>query len=90
MQKPNYTDAHYTPIQLKLPLEIERIIDISDSVQDALISVLADDRYTHSDYEKIADVFWGAVLDEKEIKKEAVIDFFTIALEKKRLRMRIM
>ena len=32
MLKPNYTDAHYTPIQLKLPLEIERIIDISDPV----------------------------------------------------------
>ena len=32
MQKTNYTDAHYTPIQLKLPLEIERIIDISDPV----------------------------------------------------------
>jgi len=32
MQKPNYTNPNYTPIQLKLPLEIERIIDISDPV----------------------------------------------------------
>ena len=32
MQKPNSTEIHYTPIQLKLPLEIERIIDISDPV----------------------------------------------------------
>ena len=32
MQKTNYTNTHYTPIQLKLPLEIERIIDISDPV----------------------------------------------------------
>ena len=32
MQKPNYTSPNYTPIQLKLPLEIERIIDISDPV----------------------------------------------------------
>ena len=32
MQKPNCTDIYYTPIQLKLPLEIETIIDISDPV----------------------------------------------------------
>jgi transposase len=32
MPKPNYTNPNYTPIQLKLPLEIERIIDISDPV----------------------------------------------------------
>ena len=32
MQKPNCTDIYYTPIQLKLPLEIEKIIDISDPV----------------------------------------------------------
>ena len=32
MQKPNSTNTHYTPIQLKLPLEIDRIIDISDPV----------------------------------------------------------
>ncbi len=32
MLKPNYTDRYYTPLQLKLPLEIERIIDISDPV----------------------------------------------------------
>ena len=54
-----------------------------DSVQDALISMLTDDRYTHSDYEKIADVFWGAVLDEKEIKKEAVIGLLYYRLGKK-------
>ena len=32
MLKPNYTDRYYTPLQLKLPLEIERIIDVSDPV----------------------------------------------------------
>jgi len=32
MLKPNHTNKYYTPIQLKLPLEIERIIDISDPV----------------------------------------------------------
>ena len=32
MQKPNYTNRHYNPVQLKLPLEIEKIIDISDPV----------------------------------------------------------
>ena len=32
MPKHNYTNTHYTPIQLKLPLEIEKIIDISDPV----------------------------------------------------------
>ena len=32
MKKTNYTSNNYTPKQLKLPLEIEKIIEISDSV----------------------------------------------------------
>lgn len=32
MQKPIYTSTYYTPVQLKLPLKIETIIDISDPV----------------------------------------------------------
>ena len=32
MQKPNHTSGYYTTRQLKLPLEIEKIIDIADPV----------------------------------------------------------
>ena len=32
MQKPNNTGGYYTTRQLKLPLEIEKIIDIADPV----------------------------------------------------------
>ena len=32
MQKPNNTSVNYTTRQLKLPLEIEKIIDIADPV----------------------------------------------------------
>ena len=30
--KLHITDVHYTPIQLKMPLEIERIIEVNDPV----------------------------------------------------------
>ena len=32
MKKQNHTNSYYKPKQLKLPLEIEKIIEISDSV----------------------------------------------------------
>lgn len=44
-----------------------------DEVQAALIEILLDDQYSNREYEKVAEIIWDAVLDGKEILREAII-----------------
>lgn len=44
-----------------------------ENVQQALLSVLLDDNRTKDEYSVVEQVFWGAVLDKRPIKQNAVV-----------------
>lgn len=54
-----------------------------NDVQDALIFILLDDNHEDKDYETIAEIIWEAVLDERTVKKEAVVGLLYYRLVKR-------
>ena len=54
-----------------------------NDVQDALIYILLDDNHEDKDYETIAEIIWEAVLDERTVKKEAVVGLLYYRLGKR-------
>ena len=54
-----------------------------NDVQDALIFILLDDNHEDKDYETIAEIIWESVLDERTVKKEAVVGLLYYRLGKR-------
>ena len=44
-----------------------------ENVQQALFDILLDDNRTKDDYIVVEQVFWGAALDKREIRKDKVV-----------------